>query len=78
MDQISRFVVPVSASLAILMSGALGLTAAGVLPMEAFTLLVPTSLLVLWTMGDWRSPAERAMRGQGVREQAVSRPWLGR
>lgn len=79
MDQISRFVVPVSATLAILMSGSLGLTAAGIVPMEAFALLVPGCLLVLWTMGDWRSPAERvaSIRGQGLRRQTVSRPRLG-
>jgi hypothetical protein len=79
LEQVSRFVVPVSATLAIVLSGALGLTVAGVVSMEAFGLLVPACLLVLWTMGDWRSPAERAaaMRGQRVRSRTISRPRLG-
>jgi hypothetical protein len=79
LEQVSRFILPVSATLAILLSGSLGLTVAGVVSMEAFGLLVPACLLVLWTMGDWRSPAERAaaLRGQGVRGRTISRPRLG-
>jgi hypothetical protein len=79
LEQLSRFVVPVAATLAIVLSGALGLTVAGVVSMESFGLLVPACLLVLWTMGDWRTPAERAaaMRGQGVRGRTISRPRLG-
>jgi hypothetical protein len=78
-ERISRFVVPVSGALAAFLSGALGLTIAGIISMEAFSLVVPVCMLVLWSMGDWRSPSERAamIRANDVPGRSISRPRLG-
>ena len=75
----SRIVVPVSVALATLLPGLLVLTLANVISTQVYAVIVTASLLVLWSVGDWRSQAER-MAGaapRAVRKNPVSRPGLG-
>ncbi len=73
----SRIVVPVSTSIASLLAGMLILMYAGIVSIELFAFVTPLCLLVLWAMGDWRTPQERAALLQPVRKRPFNRPGLG-